>query len=390
MSSTDSRARLYEIAQHLSEEIGVRLGGTQDATYAAEYLAETLTGLGLNVQLQPFAYLGWDYGQAPSVELCSPEQRRLQAAPMSYAEATDGTIRGAVWEDGKLVFVPNLFEFVRLAVGERGERRASIFIPPYDGAPYPLPKFAWRFTEPGVFISRADGEFILAALARGQDVRVAISTHGQIQPDTRDFNVIARLDGESDERIIVTSHLDSALQSPGAVDNASGCAAMVEVARRLIDQPIRHTLEFAAFGAEEWGILGSEYFVLESVSSGEIELYRGVVNCDPVGAGGDDLTVLVGPAGLRDIADAVVADLGLSERYNVSYTDPHPGSDHRPFWERGVPACCPVFDLGFPDYHLPSDTMDKIDFAKLETIVDLVTGVVRRLDDTSIELRPAS
>jgi aminopeptidase YwaD len=390
MSSTDSRARLQEVARYLSEDIGVRLGGTPQATHAAEYLAETLSELGLSVRLQPFTYLGWDYGQTPSVKLCSPEQRRLQAAPMSYAQATDGEIQGLVWEDGRLLFVPGLFEFARLAVGEGGERRASIFIPPFDGAPYPLPKFALQFPEPGVFISRADGELILAALRRGDEVRVAITTHGHIQPNTRDFNVIARLDGETEERIIVSSHLDSALASPGAVDNASGCAAMVEVARRLISYPSRHTLEFAAFGAEEWGVLGSEYFVLESVASGEIDLYRGVVNCDPVGAGGNDLTVWVGPAAMRTLTEGLITDLGLSSRYNVSYTDPHPGSDHRPFWERGVPACSPVFGLAFPDYHLPSDTIDKIDFAKLETIVDLVTGIVRRLDDTSTELRPAS
>jgi aminopeptidase YwaD len=390
MSSTDSRARLREVARYLSEDIGVRLGGTPQATHAAEYVAETLTGLGLAVRLQPFTYLGWDYGPSPAVELRSPEHRRLEAAPMSYAQATEGEIQGSVWKDGRLIFVPGLFEFARLAVGERGERRASIFIPPYDGAPYPLPKFAMQFPEPGVFISRADGQVVMAALERGEDVRVAMTTHGQIQPNTRDFNVIARLDGEIDERIIVSSHLDSALASPGAVDNASGCAAMVEVARQLVAQPTRCTFEFAAFGAEEWGVLGSEYFVLESVASGEIALYRGVVNCDPVGAGGNDLTVWVGPDSMKDLTDGVITDLGLQDRYNVSYTDPHPGSDHRPFWERGVPACSPVFGLAFPDYHLPSDTIDKIDFAKLQTIVDLVTGVVRRLDSTSPEPRPGS
>ena len=155
------------------------------------------------------------------------------------------------------------------------------------------------------------------------------------------------------------------------MDNASGVAAMVEVARRTKERGARHTFEFIAFAAEEWFLFGSEFFVAEAAYRGEINLYKGVVNCDPLGPG-NTLSVWVGPDFLKGLADQVVHDLGLFDRYDVAFTDPHTGSDHYPFWKRGVPACFPIFVPVPPEYHQPSDTMAIVDPAKIRTIVDVV------------------
>ena len=191
--------------------------------------------------------------------------------------------------------------------------------------------------------------------------------------------MIARLPGELEERIVVSSHYDTAWKAPGAMDNASGVAAMAEVARRMKERGTRHTFEFIAFGAEEWFLFGSEFFVAEASYRGEIGLYKGVVNCDPLGPG-NTLSVWVGPDFLKGLADQVIDDLGVRDRYEVAFTDPHTGSDHYPFWTRGVPACFPIFVPVPPEYHQPTDTMAIVDPEKMRTIVDVVDGVARALD----------
>ncbi|NDJ35686.1 MAG: Zn-dependent exopeptidase M28, partial [Chloroflexi bacterium] len=85
-------------------------------------------------------------------------------------------------------------------------------------------------------------------------------------------NVIARLPGQSDEIVVVGAHYDSrtvdpfdaAGRAPGAGDNASGAAALLEIARVLAGTTPRHTIVFVAFAGEEVGMLGSRYFVSQT------------------------------------------------------------------------------------------------------------------------------
>jgi aminopeptidase YwaD len=367
------------VIRQLSEGIGPRLGGSNASHQAADYLGELLAGLGLDVSLQPFTYVGWEYERMPELHVTAPETETLVTAPMAFTRATDGTLEGTVWEDGVVPAIPGVFEFARLAVGEAGERLAAIYVAPHDGPAFSLPSTRPMFPEPALYMAKSDGDRIRDWLARGQEVRVRLTTHGHYVPGLQDRNVIARLPGELAERIVVSSHYDTAWNAPGAMDNASGVAAMTEVARRTKERGPRHTFEFIAFAAEEWFLFGSEYYVSELEYRGEIARYKGVVNCDPLGPG-DTLSVWVGPDFLRGIADQVISSLGVAERYEVAYTEPHTGSDHRPFWLRGVPACFPIFVPVPPEYHQPSDTMAIVDPAKLQTIVDVVDGVAQALD----------
>jgi Peptidase family M28 len=367
------------VVRELSERIGPRLGGSEASHRARDYLSELLGGMGLEVRLQPFTYLGWEYERMPAMHLMAPVAEELASQPMAFTLATGGPIEGKVWRDGIVPAIPGVFEFTRLAVGEGGERRAAIFVPPQDGPAFPLPSLDLMFTEPGLYIPKADGDRILAWLDEGKEVRVRLETFGRHAPGFIDSNVIARLSGELDERIVVSSHYDTAWKAPGAVDNASGVAAMTEVARRVTERGARHTFEFIAFAAEEWFLFGSEFFVAEASYRGEIDLYKGVVNCDPLGPG-NTLSVWVGPDFLRGLADQVVQDLGVFDRYEVAFTDPHTGSDHYPFWTRGVPACFPIFVPVPAEYHQPADTMAIVDPDKIRTIVDVVDGVAQALD----------
>lgn len=367
------------VVRELSEGIGSRLGGSEGSHRARDWIASLLEELGLEVRLQRFAYVGWDYEQPPSVELLAPSGEAIECAPAAFSAASDGPIEGRVWADGTVTIIPELFDMVRLAVGENGDRRAALLVPPLPGPPYPLPLLQRTTPEPSAYISKDDGDRIRAWIEEGTEVAVRIETFGRHSPGMVDWNVVGTLSGEDDGIVVVSSHYDTAVNCPGAMDNASGVAAMAETARRAIERGVNRTHEFIAFAAEEWMLFGSEHYAEELARQGAIERYRGVVNCDPLGPG-DTLEIWVGPEELRGRVDRILYDLGVFARHPVVYREPKTGSDHYPFWERGVPVCFPIFMPPPYEYHQPTDTVAIVDPAKLATITDIVDAVVRDLD----------
>lgn len=367
------------VVRELSEGIGPRLGGSDGSHRARDWIASLMEELGLEVHLQKFAYVGWDYERAPSVELRAPVGETIGCAPAAFSAASGAAVEGRVWADGVVTIIPELFDMTRLAVGEDGERRAALLVPPLAGPAYPLPILQRTTPEPSVYISKEDGDRIQAWLEEGTEVTVRLETFGRHSPGMEDWNVIGTLRGEADEIIVVSSHYDTAVDCPGAMDNASGVAAMAEAARRAAERGVNRTHEFVAFAAEEWMLFGSEHYAEELARQGTIDRYKGVVNCDPLGPG-ETLEVWVGPEELRGRVDRILYELGVFDRHPVVYREPKTGSDHYPFWERGVPVCFPIFMPPPHEYHQPTDTVGIVDPAKLATIIEIVDAVVRDLD----------
>jgi Zn-dependent M28 family amino/carboxypeptidase len=80
--------------------------------------------------------------------------------------------------------------------------------------------------------------------------------------NTKSFNVIGRLPGKTAREIIIGAHIDSSTpEIPGANDDGSGVATIIELARVLAQEPHDSTLVFVAFCGEESGLIGSKSFV---------------------------------------------------------------------------------------------------------------------------------
>ncbi|KYG08420.1 hypothetical protein BE21_23810, partial [Sorangium cellulosum] len=152
---------------------------------------------------------------------------------------------------------------------------------------------------------------------------------------------------------------------PGADDNASGTAMLLEVARRFASLPARpdRNLLFIAFGAEELGTLGSRHFVdhppapLEGTKS-----VVAMINADMVGRMREDKLLVDGLGTSPDwkpIVDDAARGLGLALQFGV---EGFGASDHTSFTASRVPVAF-LFTGVHEDYHRPSDTADKIDAA---------------------------
>ena len=179
----------------------------------------------------------------------------------------------------------------------------------------------------------------------------AIGYSPETQPFTADAsgksitsaNVVAVKKGTSAQEIIVGAHYDSADAGPGADDNASGLAVMLEVARLISSQATPYTLRFIAFGAEESGLLGS-YAYLNQMSQEEFENVIAMIDLDSLIAG--DVAYVYSDEGqqtaVRDWAIEWASGNGfdLQTIRDVDLTDPKTGkgsSDYAAFRDAGIP-----------------------------------------------------
>lgn len=151
---------------------------------------------------------------------------------------------------------------------------------------------------------------------------------------------------EEKQLIIITAHLDSvnliegpSSNAPGADDNGSGSAGVLEIARVFKDVPIQHDLRFILFGGEEQGLLGSEQYV-ENLTTLDKSRIRAVINMDMIGKlnTSTPAVLIEGSPLSQEIINGLknVASLYTDVNFKVSL-DPH-DSDHVSFLNKGLPA----------------------------------------------------
>ncbi|MEQ8788465.1 MAG: M20/M25/M40 family metallo-hydrolase [Pirellulaceae bacterium] len=214
-------------------------------------------------------------------------------------------------------------------------------------------------------------------------------------------NVVAVLDGEgplADETVIVGAHYDhlgyggQGSLAPwtkdihnGADDNASGTAALLEVARRITSsgkKPARRIV-FIAFTGEERGLLGSARYVREPRFP--LSNTVAMVNMDMVGRLVDDKLIVYG-TGTADTFDKLIDDLNADYGFKITK---HPSgfgpSDHSSFYAKKIPVFH-VFTGTHKDYHRPSDDADKINVPGMLRVSEFVTDIVETI--AGAEKRP--
>jgi Tol biopolymer transport system component len=179
----------------------------------------------------------------------------------------------------------------------------------------------------------------------------------------RTANVLATLRGTENPELvyIVSSHFDSRAEGPGADDNTSGTAALLEAARVMAKHPQPATIVFALFTGEEGGLLGSREWVRQAVAN-KVQLV-GALNNDMLGWSNDhrlDNTIRYSNPGIRDIQHAAAAQFSKMITYDALY---YKSTDAAAYYEAygdivGGIGSYPV--LGNPHYHQPHDILETI------------------------------
>jgi hypothetical protein len=204
-------------------------------------------------------------------------------------------------------------------------------------------------------------------------------------------NVLGIIRGkDSTKSIVVGAHYDhlgirNGVIYNGADDNASGASGMLSLARtwsEVGEQPACNII-FAAWTAEEKGLLGSSYFVEHTGANPEHILL--CINMDMISRSAPEDTAhrilsigtMTGSDGLKKLAEA--SNQGLAHPFVLDLWDVtgHTGSDYGSFTAVGIPVM--TFFSGFhDDYHSPRDIAAKADLEKMKDILKIVNDCIRK------------
>jgi len=235
----------------------------------------------------------------------------------------------------------------------------------------------------------------LAARIKSQRAPMSLAVGSRIRVDVvlqsderRTANVVAVLPGTdpaiASEAVVLGAHFDHVGQAggvlhPGADDNASGTAVVVELARAFAASGgTARTLVFVLFSGEEIGLLGSGHYVRHPV----VPLDRTVamVNLDMVGRLRDGRLSVGGTDSASTLRDAVTDAARGSGIQLAMRGTPYAPSDHVRFYDGGAPVL--FFYTGMhDDYHGPGDTADKINAAGMAEVATVVARLVTGLAD---------
>lgn len=205
-------------------------------------------------------------------------------------------------------------------------------------------------------------------------------------------NVIGYLDNGALYTIVIGAHYDhlgEGMQGGskdslgvgvihnGADDNASGVAALLELARHYSTNNIKesYNILFIAFGAEELGLLGSKYFTENPTIP--LQAVTAMLNMDMIGRYNPEQGVAVIGYGTSKKWPDVFAGIQSPVKYYTGH-DGNGGSDQTSFYKKDIPVLF-FHTGGHPDYHMTTDDPDKVDYESLKGIIELEMMVIDNL-----------
>ena len=209
-------------------------------------------------------------------------------------------------------------------------------------------------------------------------------------------NVLAYLPGKTDEYVVVGAHYDHLGRGdanslapsqigqihPGADDNASGTAGLLELARMLapLNGKLDRGILFASFSGEELGLLGSAEWVKEPTLP--LDKCVAMLNMDMIGRIRDN-KIYIGGVGTGSTFKPILEQAQKQSPFKVEYSPGgYAASDHTSFVGKKIPVLF-FFSGLHSDYHKPSDTCDKINAPSAAQLLDMVSDVVVQLASAS-------
>jgi aminopeptidase YwaD len=219
-----------------------------------------------------------------------------------------------------------------------------------------------------VSISREAGLAVKGKLAAGP-LQASVSV---LAPTGTSYNVVAKPRGVASCGTVSGGHFDSVPVTSGADDNASGAAAVIELARVAAANNLPGANCFALFGAEEFGLHGSAAFV-GRLSDAEVNGMRAMLNIDVVGTTAG--MTLIGDDDMVELARVEAQKAGIET--TRSEVPDGAGSDHLSFQEAGIPVV--FFYRPDPLIHTQQDAIGRIEPASLEETIRIAFGVLQAL-----------
>jgi len=285
---------------------------------------------------------------------------------------------------------------VRQAANEKPRRRA-VFAPEVQGLVDMVDGNRWftdvvtlasynRYTRnPGIHDARM---WLVAQLEALPGLQV--TTPSFMVGNTTAYNVVATLDGQTrpNDWYIVGGHYDSISQdpqvaAPGAEDNGSGCAGVLEMARIFTANPPDATTLFICYSAEELGLHGSYDHVDGLIASGNLAKVQTMLDLDMLGYTSDaDLDCLLETDPFADFLLDIFEDAALQfTSLRIVTNLAACCSDHRPYLDAGVPALLTIENdwSEYPYYHTVNDLPQHLTIAMGREILKMNVAAMAQM-----------
>ncbi len=386
------RIKVENIYNHIAElSKNPRVAGTQGEKDAVDYIKSQFESYGYETELQPFTISSYT---EPSLKELSIDGNELETNTFTYGVNGEVTSKlvdvgfGAPSDfegkdvKGKIALIQRGgFSFAEKILNAENAGASAVII--YNNADGVINGTLGEPNDdyvPAVAITQEQGLALKARLDSGETVTATLKIEGAKSEMATSHNVVATKKAtqkSTNQLILVGAHHDSVDGAPGANDDASGTATVLELARVFANSPTDTDIRFVTFGAEENGLLGS-YEYISKMTQEDYDRTVGMFQMDMVGSKDAGELIMYTNAGEKNI----VTDLGAAAGARLANTGeaiPYGEggrSDHVPFAEVGIPAALFIHAPVEPWYHTPEDTLDKISLDKLEEVSKIVGAAV--------------
>ena len=389
-----------EHIEFLSKKCPHRHTGEDDERKAAEYIAKKLRNYRLDVELFETKVMGWEVTDGPEFSFIEPKEMLVECAPFIYSGSTPiNGLEGILQHIGTTKII-GAFDWKKYAIADlKTQAHLAYVVGRTDGPAIaqPGPGDDQAITWPSCIIGREDYERIEEWRRVGKTIKVRYFCQTKYKPGVISFRVQANLEGskEPDKVIVVCAHHDCqgalgfphAIDCPGAQDNASGCAALLELAKYFAERDVPRTIRFITFGGEEWGLLLSKEYVRFLKDANRLENVIACVNLDEVAKGpyfsatGKERE-LKPKIHMQRLVQKILKDMELS---GSSISSPIASSDHWPFYLEGKPFVY-IHPSSYPEYHRGNDVYpNAVDLQAWENSVEAARRIVAELQRVTIE-----
>jgi aminopeptidase YwaD len=383
-------------------DIPERCVGSDGNRAATRFFEREIASFGWNTETQEFDAIDWEDGGASLC--CGEEDFAVLVSPYSLGCAVEAVLVSAssvedlagLSMEGKILFLhgeiakeqlmPKNFVFYNpeehqriISLLEKGKPAAIVCATGRNsavaGGVYPFPLIEdGDFDIPSVYMTEEEGVRLLPRVGCTASLR---SISKRI-PGTGE-NVIARKGKSSGGRIVVTAHIDAKKGTPGAIDNATGVAVLLLLAKLLEDYDGEKQVEIVAFNGEDYYAVPGQMLYLR-LNEGRMGNILMDINID--GAGYKD-----GPSAVSfyELPDDVKATaLETLSRFDGIVEGPQwPQGDHSIFIQNGCPAIAVTSEwftanIGRQDVtHTPKDNLSIVDVHKVVEIAEAINMLVR-------------
>ena len=362
----------YQHVTALGATIGSRPAGSAALEQAAAYIKSQFEALGYSAQFQAFSSTGF---QERSSSLVVNQPQRVEVSARALALSGSGNAEGqmiyaglglpadfpAAGAQGKIVLVDRGGNVPFQSKVDAAVSRGAVgVVIANDRSGELRGSLSQAAKVPVVAILQADGEKLREYIRQGQTT-VTLTIDASISVRQGQNVVASATSGTGRKKVVIGAHYDSVTAGPGANDNASGVATILQLAREMRDQSLPFDLVFVAFGDEEIGLVGSKNYV-QSLSAQERTQIVAMLNFDMVGVG--DKMAFGGDKDLVSQALQIAQRAGYPAQ---QLTLPgNQSSDHASFQDAGIPALF-FYRQEDPNYHTAGDTAQWVTPANLET-----------------------